>query len=181
MHSHHHEHEGQHGGHESQLCGVNPLTWSDEHLQRAARGKGYAKDGDESEEQHVERKFYGGKAQVRLVDQDDVNGVAQRGQHHKCDAEDGERRTVAGFIKQRNACKREEYGDDGGGGDLLAEEGCHNYCHHYWIDEKKGGCYTYIHVIETDIECSGRRSHEDAERDKCEQLTTCERKGAALY
>ena len=33
-------------------------------------------------------------------------------------------------------------------------------------------------MIETDIECGGRRSHEDAERDECEQLTTCERKDA---
>ena len=160
-----HQHEGEYRGDDAKPACEEPGSWRWRELQvQVGRSEGIDQQGQQAEEQDIERELQGRHADARLVDNDDIDGVCQRGKHDAEDAPRTERGVRSTPIKQADSQKCQDDGRGGGERDSLTEECGHNDCHHNGIDEQNGGGYACVHEAEALVVGDTRYSEEQAER-----------------
>ena len=102
-----HEHEGEHGGEYRHPETHEPVPRRVEHHQMIFRtDKRPSHNGQRADEQHIESELHGRHAQRTLVDNDDIEGVSERGEQNEDYAHQTQCGLAVAAIEQRYAHER---------------------------------------------------------------------------
>lgn len=102
-----HEHEGEHGGEYRHPETHEPVPGRVEHHKMIFRtDKRPSHNGQRADEQHIESELHGRHAQRTLVDNDDVEGVSERGEQNEDYAHQTQCGLAVTAIEQRYAHER---------------------------------------------------------------------------
>ena len=111
--------------------------------------------GGGTDDHDIEGEFDGRHFELGAVDDDDIYGVAERGEEHEDDAPGAEGGVAVALVEEHDATDGEDDGEDGGEAYSFFEKYAHNHGYHDGIDEEDGACDACLHVEKARVERDG--------------------------